>query len=219
MINVRELSRKECIGSVILPDAAATEKLGNDFAPTLYVDWENASAISHRLRFALIASPNTGKSSLFKGLYARLSNPLVLEKRQDYLRQSRFDGKSIIQKWFHSTEMGDVCHVDTGFGQEFWRVLKPYREGSIANNKLGLDIVENAESDDRYDQFDCAIWLEKTYLDDKTGLYLDNRTIRQAYIYATQEFANRPVFKNFLKAQTLVDPIGGIRNALNGLDI
>ena len=164
------------------------------------------------MRFALIASPSTGKSSLFKGLYTRLSDPLVLEKRQDYLRQSRFGGKSITQKWFQSIEMGDVCHVDTGFGKEFWRVLKPYRDGLLADNKYGLDIVENAESDGRYDQFDCAIWLEKTF--DK-----NNRHVRQAYIYATQNFSGRPVFQDFLKSQSLIASIGDIQNEMNGLDI
>lgn len=218
-INVRELSRKKCQASVILPDAKATEKLGYDFSATLFLDWENANAISHRTRFALIATPGTGKTALFKGLYSRLDTPLTLEKRQDHLRHGRFGGKSITQKWFHSTEMGDVCHVDTGFGQEFWRILKPYREGLLANNKYGLDIVENAETDDRHAQFDCAIWLEKRYVEDKTGLYLNNRTIRQAYIYATDEFAKRAAFQDFLKSQSLVDPIGDIREDLNGLDI
>lgn len=212
MINVRELSRKDCIGSVILPDSEATEKLGNDFAPALFVDWENANDIAHRTRFALIASPSTGKSSLFKGLYSRLSNPLTLEKRQDHLRQSRFGGKSITQKWFQSVEMGDVCHVDTGFGKEFWRILKPYREGLLSDNVCGSDIVENAESDERYDQFDCAIWLEKTFDS-------NNRHVRQAYIYATQDFARRPLFQNFLKSQFLINPVGDIRNEVNGLDI
>lgn len=209
MLNVKDLLRKDALASVKLLDNDATEKLGSDFSSVLYRDWQNTELEKLRLRFALLATPGTGKTTLTKGLFASLSNPLTIERRQDFLRQSRFGGKNITQKWFHSTEMGHVCHVDTGFGTEFWRILKPYRERLLEAQKLaGVDIVENAETDERHDQFDCAIWMEKSM--DQEG----NR-FRQAYIYATENFAARPAFQDFLSKQNLVDPIGDIRHELN----
>ncbi|MFP4312841.1 MAG: hypothetical protein ACLFR0_00825 [Alphaproteobacteria bacterium] len=212
LINAKELLRKNALASVILPDAAATEKLGQDFAPSLFMDWSDVSATQKRTRVALHATPGTGKTAFAKGLFSTLNAPITVECRQDFLRLSRFNGKTITQKWLRSTEMGHVCHVDTGFGQEFWRVLEPYREKLLEAQKLGgVDIVENAETDERYDQFDCAIWLERTFDD-------NNIRVRQAYIYATQDFAARPAFREFLNRQNLVNPIGDIQDELDALD-
>lgn len=212
MVNVKELSRKEALASVKLVDNEATEQLGRDFSSVLYRDWQNTQQEKLRIRFALLATPGTGKTTLTKGLFANLSNPLVIDRRQDYLRQSRFGGKSITQKWFHSSEMGHVCHVDTGFGTEFWRILKAYRERLLEAQELaGVDIVENAETDERFDQFDCAIWLEKS-------MDQDGSRYRQAYIYASADFAARPSFQDFISKQNVVDPIGDIREELEGLD-
>lgn len=199
-VDVRELLYKDALASVILRDSDATEKLGRDFAAVLNRDWDNVESEKLRFRFALLATPGTGKTTLVKGLFSTLQNPLTIERRQDFLRLNRFEGKAITQKWFHSLEMGDVCHVDLGFGSETWRILKPYRELLLEKQGLcGTDIVEHADVDDRADQFDCAIKISKT-MDANKNRY------RQAYIYASDEFAARPAFQSFLNSQELAPP-------------
>lgn len=194
-IDVRHLSWKDALVRVKLPDVAATEQLGRDFAPTLHMDWRDTKAVNTRLRLALMAVPGTGKTSFFNGIASTLQEkPLNLDRREDIVRYGRFSGKSITQKWFHSAEMGHVCHVDTGFASEFWRILKPYRDDVLLEQRLGgVDIVENAETDARSGQFDVAVQIEKS-------MDHNNSRFRSAYIYATQEFAARPAFQKFLKS-------------------
>ena len=193
MIDASDLSRKDARISIKLLTPQDTENLGRDFAPCLHMDWENASVHSKRTRVALIATPGTGKTSFFKGLYSTLDKPLTIERRQDFLIHSRFAGKSITQKWFQSVEMGHVCHVDVGFGSQFWRILKPYRDKLLdAQNLGGVDIVENAQTDERKDEFDCAVWIEKS-------MDQDMNPYREAYIIASDKFAARPAFQTFIE--------------------
>lgn len=213
MIYVRDLSRKHAMGSVNLPDSKATEKLGRDFAPCLFMDWDNAAEVTKRKRLGLYAGSGTGKTSLVKGIFSAIQAPLTLDLKKEHVRFSFRDSKLIIQKWFHSVEMGDVCHVDAGFGSEFWRLLKPYRERLLEAQGLGgVDIVENAETDERPDVFDAAIWIEKTCDE-------NNNRLRQAHIFATAEFAARRSFQNFLATQDLINPLADIADELSGLNL
>lgn len=199
-INVSELLRKNALASVMLKNKHDTEKLGRDFAPCLYVDWEKVSCETPRTRLGLLATPGTGKSALVQGIFSVIATPLNFDRRKDFLRLARFEGKCITQKWCHSFEMGDICHVDAGFGSEFWRILQPYRDRLLEkSNRVGIDIVENAEYDSRFFDFDAAIWIEKQF--DSNG-----GQCRQAYIYASDGFTENPSFQKFLDEQDLVDP-------------
>lgn len=194
MINATTLLRREALCALYLPDSKSTDQFGYDFAPTLFIDWSDKEAVQKRTRFALIASRNTGKTSFVEGLKSRLySDILNFEAREDQARISFDESKTIRQSWFHSVLMGHVCHVDLGFRSESYKIIKAYRDGILEDQNMGgVDIVEHPEYDSRSHEFDLVIWLQKSFDE-------EDRRVREAYIYASNEFAQRPAFQKFMQ--------------------
>ena len=196
-MNIRELSHKTALRALKLQTAEDTFDLGRAFSHAVAKDWSDPESIKRIDKIALIAMPECGKSTLVKGLTSTFMSPLVLETKDTEEGRHR-------QTLWSTAEASLVRHADLGFLNSYpGRVLRAYRfDYTEKQGSGGVDLLENAHRARGVDPegFDCAVEISK---------HLDNagNRFRIAYIHATQAFAQRPGFQQFLEeASNMFEP-------------